>query len=149
MSDSTITDLEHELRHLHGVYSDGGARRITPEGLRQSVEANKFSKPYWFTHSTHKLPAGSWAHCSCCGKLQSEVLHWNLLALCSDCVQTAFPEGPRPPPDYPALMRQALGALETCMGVPHWPALTPTIAALRAALGETHPPVQGKEAGNV
>lgn len=92
--DSTLTDLEHNLRHLHGVYSDGGARRITPEGLRQSVETNGFSKPYWFPSLTHKLPSGARAYCSCCGSPQSEVLHWNLLALCRDCVCSAFPEGP-------------------------------------------------------
>ena len=92
--ESTLTDLEHDLRNLHGVYSDGGARRITPEGLHQSVEANRFSKPYWFASSTHKLPAGGRAYCSCCAKPQSEVLHWNLLALCRECVAAAFPEGP-------------------------------------------------------
>lgn len=101
MSDSTNTDLEHELRHLHGVYNDGGARRISPEGLRKSVEANRFSKPYWFTHSTHKLPAGARAYCSCCGRPKSEVLHWNLLALCRECVQSAFPEGPGQVPAEP------------------------------------------------
>ncbi|MFM2007589.1 MAG: hypothetical protein RLZZ09_3244 [Pseudomonadota bacterium] len=30
--------------------------------------------------------------------------------------------------------QQALEALESCSGVPHWPALQPTITALRAAL---------------
>lgn len=34
------------------------------------------------------------------------------------------------------VMRQALEALQTCMAVPHWPSLCPTIEALRAALGE-------------
>ena len=33
-------------------------------------------------------------------------------------------------------VQQALEALESCSGVPHWPALQPTIAALRAALAE-------------
>jgi hypothetical protein len=33
-------------------------------------------------------------------------------------------------------VQQALEALESCSGVPHWPALQPTITALRAALTE-------------
>lgn len=33
-----------------------------------------------------------------------------------------------------AVMEQALGALESCSGVPHWPALQPTSTDLREAL---------------
>ena len=33
-------------------------------------------------------------------------------------------------------VQQALEALESCSGVPHWPALQPTITALREALTE-------------
>ena len=32
--------------------------------------------------------------------------------------------------------QQALEALESCAGVPHWPALQPTITALRVALAQ-------------
>ena len=35
--------------------------------------------------------------------------------------------------------QQALEALESCSGVPHWPALQPTITALRAALEQAEP----------
>ena len=35
--------------------------------------------------------------------------------------------------------QQALEALESCSGVPHWPALQPTITALRAALAQPEP----------
>jgi hypothetical protein len=37
------------------------------------------------------------------------------------------------------VMQQALEALETCSGVPHWPALQPTIADLREALASPQP----------
>ncbi len=36
-------------------------------------------------------------------------------------------------------VQQALEALESCSGVPHWPALQPTITALRAALEQREP----------
>jgi hypothetical protein len=35
--------------------------------------------------------------------------------------------------------QQALEALKSCSGVPHWPALQPTITALRAALEQPEP----------
>ena len=85
----SLRDIEHELRNLHGVYMAGGARRITPAGLRESVEKNRFNKPLWLASMTRKLPAGSAAYCSCCGEPQREVMHWNLLALCRTCLEVA------------------------------------------------------------
>lgn len=38
--------------------------------------------------------------------------------------------------DLRAAAQQALEALKSCSGVPHWPALQPTIDALRAALAQ-------------
>ena len=38
--------------------------------------------------------------------------------------------------DLRTAAQQALEALKSCSGVPHWPALQPTIAALRAALAQ-------------
>lgn len=40
------------------------------------------------------------------------------------------------PPDTEAMLRQALEELRSCNGVPHWPAMQPTIAAIRKHLGE-------------
>ena len=38
--------------------------------------------------------------------------------------------------------QQALEALKSCSGVPHWPALQPTIGALHAALAQQDEPVE-------
>ena len=38
--------------------------------------------------------------------------------------------------------QQALEALKSCSGVPHWPALQPTIGALHAALTQQDEPVE-------
>ena len=38
--------------------------------------------------------------------------------------------------DLRTAAQQALEALKSCSGVPHWPALQPTILALRAALAQ-------------
>jgi hypothetical protein len=41
--------------------------------------------------------------------------------------------------DLRTAAQQALEALKSCSGVPHWPALQPTITALRAALEQPEP----------
>jgi hypothetical protein len=41
--------------------------------------------------------------------------------------------------DLRAAAQQALEALKSCSGVPHWPALQPTITALKAALAQQEP----------
>ena len=46
--------------------------------------------------------------------------------------------------DLQTAAQQALEALKSCSGVPHWPALQPTIGALHAALAQQEKPVAGR-----
>jgi hypothetical protein len=78
--------IEYRLRKLSGVYMTAeGERRITMEGLRESLKANSYGRRYADRHTM----VGGRAFCSCCGNAVTVVEWWQTLQICEACFKEA------------------------------------------------------------